>query len=284
MIPTTQRDPTIKKRSVRKTKPTFKVSRKTLDTQHAENMMAHNARREKMAALNAELQTLQTLDAKLDSIDRISEIKNTLKVLSSEGDSVQYFTDTVSVLFRYYGLIESGEAPKVLLPSEVQKEKKVQEKRTGNSILSYFGVPDSSTTKSKVSKRDSKDDSGRQRGSLLDKYMEMVEKDHVKQELLEEKQALCSHCGSEDRTLMNNDGFVICNGCHTVEYTIVDHEKPSYKEPPKEISYYAYKRHAHCREWLSQVQGKETTDIPEEVFDRILLEIKKQRIDNMSPT
>ncbi len=33
---------------------------------------------------------------------------------------------------------------------------------------------------------------------------------------------------------------------------------------------------------ISQIQGKETTDIPEEVYDKILLEIKKQRITNMA--
>lgn len=35
-------------------------------------------------------------------------------------------------------------------------------------------------------------------------------------------------------------------------------------------------------EWLNQIQGKETTEIPEEVYDKILLEIKKQRITNMA--
>jgi hypothetical protein len=33
---------------------------------------------------------------------------------------------------------------------------------------------------------------------------------------------------------------------------------------------------------ISQIQGKETTDIPEEVYDKILLEIRKQRITNMA--
>lgn len=33
---------------------------------------------------------------------------------------------------------------------------------------------------------------------------------------------------------------------------------------------------------ISQIQGKETTEIPEEVYDKILLEIKKQRITNMA--
>lgn len=38
----------------------------------------------------------------------------------------------------------------------------------------------------------------------------------------------------------------------------------------------------HFNEWLNQIQGKESTDIPEEIFDSILLEIKKQKISNMA--
>jgi hypothetical protein len=36
----------------------------------------------------------------------------------------------------------------------------------------------------------------------------------------------------------------------------------------------------HFNEWLNQVQGKETTEIPEEVYDSILLEMKKQKLTN----
>ena len=33
---------------------------------------------------------------------------------------------------------------------------------------------------------------------------------------------------------------------------------------------------------LSQVQGRESTDVPQEVFDKLLLEIKKERITNLA--
>ena len=33
---------------------------------------------------------------------------------------------------------------------------------------------------------------------------------------------------------------------------------------------------------LAQIQGKETTEIPEEIYDKILLEIKKQKITNVA--
>ena len=42
------------------------------------------------------------------------------------------------------------------------------------------------------------------------------------------------------------------------------------------------KEAGHRNEWISQIQGKESTDIPAEVYDRILLEINKQRITNMA--
>ena len=92
----------------------------------------------------------------------------------------------------------------------------------------------------------------------------------------------CGHCGSIERTVQLHDGYVFCNHCFTMEYILIDHEKPSYKDPPKEVAYFAYKRINHFNEWLNQVQGKETTDIPDEVYDSILFEIKKQKLTNMA--
>jgi hypothetical protein len=92
----------------------------------------------------------------------------------------------------------------------------------------------------------------------------------------------CEYCGNRERTVLLHDGYCFCNACYTVEYILVDHDKPSYKDPPKEVTYFAYKRINHFNEWLNQVQGKETTDIPDDVYDMILLEIKKQKITNMA--
>ena len=92
----------------------------------------------------------------------------------------------------------------------------------------------------------------------------------------------CGHCGGKVRTVQMQEGYVFCNTCHTIEYILVDHEKPSYKDPPKEVAYFAYKRINHFNEWLNQVQGKETTEISEDVYDSILLEIKKQKLTNMA--
>lgn len=92
----------------------------------------------------------------------------------------------------------------------------------------------------------------------------------------------CPACGSRNRRVYFHDGLVSCNDCHVVDHAVLDHDRPSYKDPPKEISYFAYKRINHFQEWISQIQGKETTEIPEQLYDRILVEIKKQKITNMA--
>ena len=60
---------------------------------------------------------------------------------------------------------------------------------------------------------------------------------------------------------------------------LIDNDKPSYKEPPKEISFYAYKRINHFKEIIAQFQAKETTDIPNEIIEKIKNQIKKERLE-----
>ena len=73
-------------------------------------------------------------------------------------------------------------------------------------------------------------------------------------------------------------GLIICNECGSQKPYLIEHEKPSYKEPPKEVCFYAYKRINHFREILAQFQAKETTQIPPQVIEDIEKQIKKERI------
>ena len=66
-----------------------------------------------------------------------------------------------------------------------------------------------------------------------------------------------------------------CNKCGYTIDIIINSEKTSYKDPPREASYFAYKRINHFNEWLAQFQAKETTEIPEEVYSNVYKEIKK---------
>lgn len=117
---------------------------------------------------------------------------------------------------------------------------------------------------------------------ILNKYLSIVDNKLIDQdENSEDDNYICQKCNKE-KFVLPNEAILICKNCGEISYILLDSEKPSYKDPPKEISYFAYKRINHFNEWLAQFQAKESTDIPESVYDQILMEIKKERIENMA--
>lgn len=90
---------------------------------------------------------------------------------------------------------------------------------------------------------------------------------------------ICTYCHKGELIKVDNEGIMVCNKCFKNVQILIENEKPSYKEPPKEVCFYAYKRINHFREILAQFQAKETTKIPEKVFTAIKQQIKKERIE-----
>jgi len=89
---------------------------------------------------------------------------------------------------------------------------------------------------------------------------------------------ICQFCKRGELIPIDHEGIMVCNNCYKNIPYLVENEKPSYKEPPKEACFYAYKRINHFREILAQFQAKETTQIPEDVLENIKNQIKKERI------
>jgi len=99
-----------------------------------------------------------------------------------------------------------------------------------------------------------------------------------------EDKDICKICNNGELIPVSNEGLLICNNCSAQIAHVIDNDKSSYKEPPKEVCFYAYKRINHFREILAQFQAKETTQIPEHVIVKIAAQIKKERIsiDNLT--
>jgi len=195
------------------------------------------------------------LDERIELNDKINSIKRKINENS-------YYTDTADILYKYYDLIENGKGN--ISFNSFDKE---------NSIMKYFN---NDNNKTQVTQN-----TDRTRGNLLDDYMGFVDNYYYKNKN-QQYEDKCNHCDSDQLILIAQDGYRYCSKCNTMDKLIVDHDKPSYKDPPKEITYFSYKRINHLNEWLNQIQGKETTEIPDEIYERILLEIKKQRITNMA--
>jgi predicted amidophosphoribosyltransferase len=87
----------------------------------------------------------------------------------------------------------------------------------------------------------------------------------------------CMECGA-DMMFSQTEAMLYCTECGMTEFILIDSDRPSYKDPPRESSYYAYKRINHFNELLAQFQAKGSTEIPQDVYDQIAAELKKQRI------
>jgi DNA-directed RNA polymerase subunit RPC12/RpoP len=116
--------------------------------------------------------------------------------------------------------------------------------------------------------------------NIFDEYIQKIEPNKNTKIKIDENIYKCANCNVE-MILYSSDGYQICHQCGLLENILVESEKPNYKESANEISYFTYKRINHYNEWLAQFQAKETTEIPQEVYDNILLEIKKERITQL---
>jgi len=100
----------------------------------------------------------------------------------------------------------------------------------------------------------------------------------------ESTQLLTEHClqCNVAREEISSEGILVCPLCGSEEYALVVSDFPSFRDPPKERNNYAYKKINHLNEILNQFQAKESTIIPEDVMNEVILEIRKRRINNIA--
>lgn len=251
--------------------------RLTLDAKHNEKMVDFQTQQDnipkiekKIANYKLELDKLEKkgksnmTDDELDQyfffIDEIPKLEKELHNITSLKYENDYLLETGNILFKYYSNTETVNTNK-------SKTKK-------NSIMNFLQEDDN----------DSKIDTNehQSRGEILDDYLTIIDKNHNKEFVNNTTNInYCVHCNIE-LILNSAEALCECSQCGHVEFIILDSDKPSYKEAPREVSYFAYKRINHFNEWLAQFQAKESTEIPNDVFDSIWVEIKKERITNMA--
>ena len=121
---------------------------------------------------------------------------------------------------------------------------------------------------------------GESRKQMFDEYVQRMKLSNGP----EVTQQLTEHCLACNvaREEISSEGTLVCPKCGSEEYALVVSDFPSFRDPPKERNNYAYKKINHLNEILNQFQAKESTIIPEEVMNEVILEIRKRRIDNIA--
>ena len=135
---------------------------------------------------------------------------------------------------------------------------------------------------------------GLQRKEIYEKYMRDVEEyqgsfkrdksivNRKRESMLH--QEVCRNCSSRQIFQNTVKSDYVCMDCGSCENYLG--EELTYQEEQelneKMVVNCGYKKENHLNEWILQFQGRETTNIPNEVLDQLRIEFKKQKIKTVS--
>jgi hypothetical protein len=200
-----------------------------------------------------------TIEQQLEYKDKINEINENIKQI--KGRKKEYFLDNSKFIFDYFENkknISSGSTTQ----NNMSDKSKI--------LNSFFKIKqDNSSNLIEQNKTN----------NIVHKYLCNIDDTFIDVNSFICQTDVCQICHKGELIPLEDEGILICNICFRSIPYLIENEKPSYKEPPKEVCFYAYKRINHFKEILAQFQGKETTQIPSEVIENIKLQIKKERID-----
>ena len=77
------------------------------------------------------------------------------------------------------------------------------------------------------------------RSDLLEEYLKIVDPSFTPSKPHSYSYDYCERCKTE-KVLYGSEGAIVCKKCGDTDYIMVESDKPSYKDPPPEISYFAY--------------------------------------------
>jgi len=265
---------------IRPTKRSNPEARTTLDCLHQVRIQTILEKESMLTSIKDQLGALEANS--LEGVDEIqqeqmqkekNELKKELDKREHKSEILDYFLDTGEILYNYYEVqerIQRGVEPSI---------KRAGAKAKPGSVLAALetaaateGAPETPTapqSQGEILRRD----------KLLEQYLLKVHPEHARGTgtVMNDSYGECPECDKE-MIFSANEAIFTCTDCGFQQFVLVDSDKPSYKDPPREVSYYAYKRINHFNEWLAQFQAKESTEIPQEVYEAICAELKKERI------
>jgi len=198
-----------------------------------------------------------TVEQQLEYQDKINEINETIK--QTKGRKMEYFLDNSKFIFDYF-----------------ENKKNIS---TGTTTINISDKNKILNSFFKIKQDDSANINQNKTNNIVQKYLSNIDDTFIDVNSFICQTDVCQICHKGELIPLEDEGLLICNTCFRSIPYLIENEKPSYKEPPKEVCFYAYKRINHFKEILAQFQGKETTQIPIEVIENIKLQIKKERID-----
>lgn len=207
-----------------------------------------------------------SFDDKMIMIDRINEITKEIKILKAK--KKQYYLNNSKHIFTYF------EDKKNI------SNNNTKEKNANTAINSFFNIKSNADSDEETVNIKNEDSvTSNMKNKYIEKYFNNINQTIFDINSYVYETDICQYCGKGELIHIEEEGNLTCNLCFRSVPYLFENEKPSYKEPPKEVCFYAYKRINHFKEILAQFQGKETTQISNDIIEKIKLQIKKERLN-----
>lgn len=190
---------------------------------------------------------------------KTSKIKSKIKELRNEifnhdkkvKEKTNYFLNAYDLIEKYHDMDEN-------------------QMKTKMNIINFFNKKKNTETENKLSNKK----------QLLDEYIYITNNYDAKSSLTNNN-IICINCNI-NMVLSKKSDFMICIQCGQLENNLIecDINKNLLNDCYGKSS--IYQRKNHFKEWLNQLQARETIEIPQDVIDKIIIELKNNNITNLA--
>ena len=234
-----------KVKSSKRSNPEARTTLDAIHNQKVQNMLEEKDNINKYIEHVIELQNKikdTSSDIEIWRLEReIETLEKKIKSINEGTEVMDYYLRTGDILYNYYDIQEQIQQGNHLFHSNKAKP--------GSILAILEEIANDSEKNPKSSFPPEK--KSLQRNQLLNDYLQLEDPSMARNNMEEynDPWTLCEECGNE-MIMCLNEANLTCSKCGHQEFILVDSDKPSYKDPPREVCYYAYKKINHFNEWL----------------------------------
>ena len=233
----------------------------TLDDIHINSIKKFEIKNNRIEVISQQIKDLNIIAltnihwlSNVEIKEKIKDYNQELTKLNNENE-LDYYENVGEILFNYYDIVNQTVGIKQLNPTKYTILEALNIKMDNNEHLCEY----------------------KDKSKLVNEYLAITDNKYINHIDGEFTNTKCINCNNEMTNLVQ-EALSVCLSCGYQDVLLAEQNRPIMLYDKKDGIHYSYKRINHFREWISQIQGKESTDIPNEVFERILNELKKEKI------
>lgn len=189
--------------------------------------------------------------------NKINEIKQKIDDIQNDRNEINFLNENGYFINSYY---DNSNDPSLLINSD----KILKSNENKNNILKFFKTQQNQENKKLTA-------------SQIKYCIECKYNDYLNNKPNLDDIMKCDNCGGEN-ILNIEDNIIVCSNCGAIN----NHYSFNIEQINDTPKTYPYKRINHFEEWIKQFQGKETINVPNEIYDKITNELNRMNIQNKS--